>query len=103
MIITPFPTYSVVPYLDTSIYLPQRVRVLTHHLHGIFKPFGQKEINSVSQVYSELEGIIDKLAKEVQKGTLPRKVLPKPQPLQSPTANLSSSPPKSEIMFYCYK
>ena len=37
------------------------------------------------QVYSELEAIIDKLAKDVQKGTMPRKMLPKPQPL--PSAN----------------
>ena len=30
------------------------------------------------QVYSELEAIIDKLAKDVQKGTLPKKIMPKP-------------------------
>jgi hypothetical protein len=39
-------------------------------------------------VYSELEAIIDKLAKDVQKGTLPRKMLPKPLPL--PSANTSA-------------
>lgn len=43
-----------------------------------------------NQVYSELEAIIDKLAKEVQRGTLPRKVLPKPQPLASPVGPSSS-------------
>ena len=52
------------------------------------------------QVYSELEAIIDKLAKEVQKGTMPRKVLPKPQPLNSPlssnTSNSMSAAPKGE-------
>jgi hypothetical protein len=35
------------------------------------------------QVYSELEAIIDKLAKDVQKGTLPKRMLPKPLPLPS--------------------
>ena len=53
------------------------------------------------QVYSELEAIIDKLAKEVQKGTMPRKVLPKPQPLSSPlsstTSNSMSNAPKGEM------
>ena len=39
------------------------------------------------QVYSELEAIIDKLAKDVQKGTLPKRMLPKPQPLPSSVNN----------------
>lgn len=43
-----------------------------------------------SKVYSELEAIIDKLAKDVQKGTLPRKMLPKPAPLASPLSSASS-------------
>ena len=59
------------------------------------------------QVYSELEAIIDKLAKEVQKGTMPRKVLPKPQPLSSPlsstTSNSMSTAPKGEIKFPSFK
>ena len=33
------------------------------------------------QVNSELEAVVDKLAKEVQKGTLPRKTFPKPAPI----------------------
>jgi hypothetical protein len=52
------------------------------------------------QVYSELEAIIDKLAKEVQRGTLPRKILPKPQPLSPLSSNNagtnSMSPTKGE-------
>ena len=50
------------------------------------------------QVYSELEGIIDKLAKEVQKGTMPRKILPKPQPLSINTTSPPASSPMSNSM-----
>ncbi len=46
----------------------------------------------IFQVYSELEAIIDKLAKEVQKGTLPKKILPKPAPLNSPLSSNTSQP-----------
>ncbi|XP_059091031.1 myc box-dependent-interacting protein 1-like isoform X4 [Tigriopus californicus] len=65
--------------------------------------FAAEEVfhTETSKVFSELEAIIDKLAKEVQRGTLPRKVLPKPLPLasptsfnSSPTSNSLSSPPK---------
>jgi amphiphysin len=48
-----------------------------------------------SKVYSELEAIIDKLAKEVQRGTLPRKILPKPQPLNALSSNTSAGSPIS--------
>lgn len=72
--------------------------------------FSAEEVfhSEMSKVYSDLETTVDKLAKEVQKGTLPRRVLPKPQPLQSinnsaPIINNSSqlstslsSPPKGE-------
>ena len=47
---------------------------------------------SVLQVYSELEGVVDKLAKEVQKGTLPRKTFPKPQPISNNQVINNSSP-----------
>jgi hypothetical protein len=45
-------------------------------------------------VYGELEGVVDKLAKEAQRGTLPRKTFPKPLPIahhNSSNANLSNS------------
>ena len=35
------------------------------------------------QTFSELEAVVDKLAKEVQKGTLPRRTFPKPQPISN--------------------
>merc|ERR1711990_782856 len=62
--------------------------------------FAAEEVfhSETSKVYSELEAIIDKLAKDVQKGTLPKKILPKPQPIQSPSTNSASSlgsPPKA--------
>jgi len=63
--------------------------------------FAAEEVfhTETAKVYSELEAIIDKLAKEVQKGTMPRKVLPKPQPLSSPlsstTSNSMSTAPKA--------
>ena len=63
--------------------------------------------NSEFQVYSELEAIVDKLAKEVQKGTMPRKVLPKPQPLSSPLSssmsNSMSTAPKGELKCHFYR
>jgi len=63
--------------------------------------FASEEVfhNETAKVYSELEAIIDKCAKEVQKGTMPRKILPKPQPLSSPlsstTSNSMSTAPKA--------
>merc|ERR1719323_1616234 len=55
--------------------------------------FAAEEVfhSETAKVYSELEAIIDKLAKEAQKGTLPRKILPKPQPMQSPSINSMNS------------
>jgi len=55
--------------------------------------FAAEEVfhTETSKVYSELEAIIDKLAKDVQKGTLPKKILPKPQPIQSPSINSMNS------------
>lgn len=55
--------------------------------------FAAEEVfhSETSKVYSELEAIIDKLAKDVQKGTLPKKVLPKPQMIQSSMNNIHNS------------
>ena len=47
--------------------------------------------SETAKVYSELEAIIDKLAKDVQKGTLPKKVLPKPLPMLNQSTNSASS------------
>jgi len=62
--------------------------------------FAAEEVfhSETAKVYSELEAIIDKLAKDVQKGTLPKKVLPKPQPMLNQSINSASSlgsPPKA--------
>merc|ERR1712156_1096621 len=61
--------------------------------------FAAEEVfhSETAKVYSELEAIIDKLAKDVQKGTLPKKILPKPQPMLNQSVNSTSSlgsPPK---------
>merc|ERR1712200_267036 len=71
--------------------------------------FAAEEVfhSETAKVYSELEGVVDKLAKEAQRGTLPRKTFPKPLPItnHSSNSNLSnnvistngnnlSSPPK---------
>merc|ERR1712223_1668639 len=55
--------------------------------------FAAEEVfhSETAKVYSELEAIIDKLAKDVQKGTLPKKILPKPQSIQSSMNNINSS------------
>merc|ERR1712165_448186 len=55
--------------------------------------FSAEEVfhTDTAKVYSELEAIIDRLAKDVQKGTLPKKILPKPQPIQSPSINSMNS------------
>jgi len=63
--------------------------------------FAAEEVfhSETAKVYSELEAIIDKLAKDVQKGTLPKKIMPKPQPIQSVNSTSSlGSPPKGELM-----
>merc|ERR1711899_30227 len=74
--------------------------------------FAAEEVfhSETAKVYSELEGVVDKLAKEAQRGTLPRKTFPKPLPItnHSSNSNLSSnvittngnnlsSPPKGEF------
>jgi len=60
--------------------------------------FAAEEVfhSETAKVYSELEAIIDKLAKDVQKGTLPKRApLPKPQPQSINSASsLNVSPPK---------
>jgi len=72
--------------------------------------FSAEEVfhSEMSKVYNDLETTVDKLAKEVQKGTLPRRILPKPQPLgtinsapaiinnSSQLSTSLSSPPKGE-------
>lgn len=71
--------------------------------------FAAEEVfhSETAKVYGELDGVVDKLAKEVQKGTLPRKTFPKPLPIvnhmtnsvisnSEPAPNLSS-PPKAGV------
>jgi len=62
--------------------------------------FAAEEVfhSETSKVYSELEAIIDKLAKDVQKGTLPKKVLPKPQIIQSSMNNINNTSNMSNSM-----
>ena len=43
------------------------------------------------QVFGELEAVGDKLAKEVQKGTLPRKTFPKPAPITNSVISHNSA------------
>ncbi|XP_023345558.1 myc box-dependent-interacting protein 1 isoform X4 [Eurytemora carolleeae] len=65
--------------------------------------FAAEEVfhSETSKVYSELEAVVDKLAKEVQKGTLPRRAYNRPLPIANHSApviqNSSSmnSPPKA--------
>merc|ERR1712165_63601 len=56
--------------------------------------FAAEEVfhSETAKVYSELEGVVDKLAKEVQRGTLPRKTFPKPQPISNNQVINNSSP-----------
>jgi len=59
--------------------------------------FAAEEVfhSETAKVYSEMEAIIDKLAKDVQKGTLPKRTpLPKPQPQSINSASSLNSPPK---------
>merc|ERR1712112_144724 len=53
--------------------------------------------SETAKVYSELEGVVDKLAKEVQKGTLPRKTFPKPQPITNANPVITNSSPNSTL------
>jgi len=61
--------------------------------------FAAEEVfhSETAKVYSELEGVVDKLAKEVQKGTLPRKTFPKPQPITNANPIISNSSPNSTL------
>merc|ERR1712223_966670 len=66
--------------------------------------FAAEEVfhSETAKVNSELEAVVDKLAKEVQKGTLPRKTLPKPAPITNSVISHNSQnstlshPPKGE-------
>jgi len=65
--------------------------------------FAAEEVfhSETGKVYSELEAIVDKLAKEVQRGTLPRKSFNRPLPIANSAAPVIStsnlnSPPKGE-------
>jgi len=57
--------------------------------------FAAEEVfhSETAKVYGELEGVVDKLAKEAQRGTLPRKTFPKPLPItnHSSNSNLTSN------------
>merc|ERR1712079_295859 len=66
--------------------------------------FAAEEVfhSETSKTFSELEAVVDKLAKEVQKGTLPRKTFPKPQPItnfvishNNSSQNSTLNPPKA--------
>merc|ERR1712025_1365806 len=61
--------------------------------------FAAEEVfhSETAKVYSELEGVVDKLAKEVQKGTLPRKTFPKPQPITNANPVITNSSPNSTL------
>jgi len=63
--------------------------------------FAAEEVfhSETAKVFGELEAVGDKLAKEVQKGTLPRKTFPKPAPITNSvishnSANSTLNPPK---------
>merc|ERR1712115_608817 len=63
--------------------------------------FAAEEVfhSETAKVYSELEGVVDKLAKEAQRGTLPRKSFPKPAPVTNSiishnNSNSTLNPPK---------
>lgn len=57
--------------------------------------FAAEEVfhSETAKVYGELEGVVEKLSKEAQRGTLPRKTFPKPLPIANhhSNSNLSNS------------
>merc|ERR1712001_724435 len=55
--------------------------------------FAAEEVfhSETSKVYGELEAVVDKLAKEAQRGTLPRKTFPKPLPITNHSSNSNSN------------
>jgi len=76
-----------------------RILFLVTNMQTLFA--GEEVFHSeTSKVYGDLEAVVDKLAKEVHKGTLPRKTFPKPQLLQAnnhinnkePVDNMNSLP-----------
>merc|ERR1712062_290287 len=61
--------------------------------------FAAEEVfhSETSKTFSELEAVVDKLAKEVQKGTLPRRTFPKPQPISNSVINHNNSSQNSTL------
>lgn len=61
--------------------------------------FAAEEVfhSETSKTFSELEAVVDKLAKEVQKGTLPRKTFPKPQPITNSVISHNNSSENSTL------
>merc|ERR1712062_39469 len=61
--------------------------------------FAAEEVfhSETSKVFSELEAVVDKLAKEVQKGTLPRRTFPKPQPISNSVISHNNSSQNSTL------
>merc|ERR1719204_1372600 len=75
-----------------------RILFLVTNMQTLFA--AEEVFNSeTAKVYSELEAVVDKLAKEVQKGTLPRRTFNRPLPITNNSAPVISSssmttPPK---------
>jgi len=61
--------------------------------------FAAEEVfhSETSKTFSELEAVVDKLAKEVQKGTLPRRTFPKPQPISNSVISHNNSSQNSTL------
>merc|ERR1711978_343636 len=61
--------------------------------------FAAEEVfhSETAKVNSELEAVVDKLAKEVQKGTLPRKSFPKPAPITNSVISHNHSSQNSTL------
>jgi len=61
--------------------------------------FAAEEVfhSETSKTFSELEAVVDKLAKEVQKGTLPRKTFPKPLPITNSVISHNNSSQNSTL------
>jgi len=76
-----------------------RILFLVTNMQTLFA--AEEVFNSeTAKVYSELEAVVDKLAKEVQKGTLPRRTFNRPLPITNNSAPVISSssmttPPKA--------
>merc|ERR1711942_217863 len=85
-------TYEV---LNSALH-DSRILFLVTNMQTLF---AAEEVfhSETAKVYSELEGVVDKLAKEVQKGTLPRKTFPKPQPITNANPVITNSSPNSTL------